>query len=460
MKKILLTLTVALTAAVTTLAQQRIVTETEVQLSDLSKTITHHLYDANGNLVYSLVEETSTTSYTYNALNQVEREVYTDLVNSNNSRNYVYTYNEQGQVASVEKLAGERSLSIENYTYDEHGNIATVTSAVLPLPITYVNTYDEQGNLTSYSITFMGRPIDEVNFTYDDGLLIKEESVSAGKVTTYSYDENGQLISEEVSIADVSVSATTYEYAEIDAALVPVGLQAEANADNTVTLTWDGTATAVLFDGQWIEVEGTSYTSPVLTDGLYSFFVVNAGNAAIIENIEVTDNTKVGVSNVALNGNITVSTREKENASGELVQVVTYNIPISWELPDDAEPIGYRIYYNSQYYVDVEDGSLRSYVIPAENITIWSGEVVTLPFEIRVIAIYETGQAEPDAVLPLDTESILALGISSTAHDKAAETEVFTVGGVRLSSQSLSTLPSGTYILRQGRTARKIVVRE
>lgn len=461
MKKNVLTAVAALAAAIipsTAQADKKVITETNIDLESAVYT-THKLYNANGNIAYKLTEGVEQTVYFYNALQQVEREEYTNLLNSNSSRTYVYTYNNNGQVATKEEKAGERSLKIETYTYDEHGNTATVTSGALPLPITYNNNYDESGRLSSYSITFMGREMGGASYTYNANGQVLTENIINGDTISYTYDDNGLL-----SQKDSKLNGTTvYTYGDIDPSLVPDGAAAEVGASNKVTFSWKGTATGIIFDGQYVETEGTSYTTEPLTDNTYTFYIINGGNYTTLENIDVFDNTKVGVTNIEQNGNVFVTAiSEYDEAADATIQHLTYNIPVKWQLADGAQPTGFRIYYNEQYYVDVDDPTLREYVIPATNITIWNGAVVTLPFEINVVAVYATGEAQPNQTLKLDTDAIVALepvvvdGIAPV-RIVSDNTAVFTLNGVRLNNTS--HLAKGAYIFVQGKNAKKVVIK-
>ena len=451
MKKVFLSL-VALVATSAVFAQKKLVTETEVSAADATVVVAHNFYDASGNRSFRLVEGVSQTIYTYNALNQVEREDFFNLTDSNKDRTYVYTYNEAGQKASKEEFAGERSLSKETYTYDEHGNILTVTPGALPLPI---------------HITFMGRDMGSATYTYENGLLVKSES--GNTVTTYTYDETGLLTAQVVTTGEgdeQTVTETSYEYADIDAYFQPQGLQYVVNAGNTVTFTWTSNVNAIVFDGQYVEVEGNSFTTPVLQDGTYTFYVANHGNAQVTDEIAVYDNTKVGVTNIHLNGTITAQTVISLNDNNEEKRTTTYYIPVAWSLAEGSNPIGFRIYYNSNYSVYVEDGTIREYVIPASNYVIYdmaAGGLVTLPFEIKVVAVYATGSAEPDQTLPLNTDEIMAItpevinGITNVTVGELSD-GAYTLNGVRVAAD-VRNLTKGLYIVRKGNKTSKVLVR-
>lgn len=466
MKKVFLSL-LALVATSAVFAQKKLVTETEVSAADATVVVAHNFYDASGNRSFRLVEGVSQTIYTYNALNQVEREDFFNLTDSNKDRTYVYTYNEAGQKASKEEFAGERSLSKETYTYDEHGNILTITPGALPVPIQYTNEYDNDGNLIKYAITFMGRDMGSATYTYENGLLVKSES--GNTVTTYTYDETGLLTAQVVTTGEgdeQTVTETSYEYADIDAYFQPQGLQYVVNAGNTVTFTWTSNVNAIVFDGQYVEVEGNSFTTPVLQDGTYTFYVANHGNAQEIDEVAVYDNTKVGVTNIHLNGTITAQTVISLNDNNEEKRTTTYYIPVAWSLAEGSNPIGFRIYYNSNYSVYVEDGTIREYVIPASNYVIYdmaAGGLVTLPFEIKVVAVYATGSADPDQTLPLNTDEIMAIspevinGITNVTVGELSD-GAYTLNGVRVAAD-VRNLTKGLYIVRKGNKTSKVLVR-
>lgn len=466
MKKILLVLMAFVATATSLFAQKKVITETAVSSVDASVVITRHFYDGQGRVIYKLVEGVSETTYSYNDLNQLISEEYNVFDNYNAGRTYVYNYTE-GQLVSREEKAGERVLS--TVKYDEHGNPSgTLTANGLEIP--QQNTYDDDNNLVKSEIKhpMAGTVMSTTAYTYSDGVLVKKEtSNSAGVVTetvTYTY-ENGQLTKTTASAGDDGAVETAFTYADIDAYYAPQSVQATVNQGNTVTLSWTGNADAVVFNGEYVEVEGNSYTTDVLQDGSYTFYVANHGNAVVVPEVTVFDNSKVGVYDVALNGTITAKTFVTYDDQQQEKRTTTYYIPVKWSLDEEAQPQGYRIYYNDQYYVDVEDGTLREYTIPATNITIWNGAVVTLDFKVKVQAIYATGVAEPDNVLELNTQEILAItpeevvdGISNVNASLFKASGVYDLNGVRVGN-TVNGLTRGLYIVRQGNKSTKVIVR-
>ena len=167
----------------------------------------------------------------------------------------------------------------------------------------------------------------------------------------------------------------------------------------------------------------------------------------------------MGVSNVQVTGNIYGEMTTITDYYGEEKEVLAYMIPISWTLPEGAQPESYRIYYNATYSVTVDDGTLRSYTIPAVNTTnyVMGQGVVTLPFQIRVVAIYATGEEEPANVISYtleQTEAIIsAVGISDIQAAANAPAEFYSLDGVRVPA---SNAKHGTFIVRQGNTVRKL----
>ena len=465
MKKIVLSLAAAFALTASVFAEDKVFLEVTASVADLSTTVTHKLYNAEGNMILSLTEGTSQTVYTYDELGHCTQEEFTNFLNPNQDRTYKYTYNNDGRIETVEELAGERSLGTDTYTYDAHGNIATRTPSALPMPITYNNEYDGD-NLIKTSVTFMGRDMGTTTYEYTGDLLVKASSLSGGELTsyiTYAYDDNDNCITEtHFDAEDNPVSVTSYSYAEIDGFYAPVIANVVANEGNTVTITWQGTANAIVCNGEWIPVTGNTYTTAVLLDGVYSFYVVNNGNAAVSEPVDVFDNTKVGVSNVQVTGNIYGEMTTITDYYGEEKEVLAYMIPVSWTLPEDAQPQSYRIYYNATYSVTVDDGTLRSYTIPAVNTTnyVMGQGVVTLPFQIRVVAVYATGEVEPANVVSYtleQTEAIIsAVGISDIQAAANAPAEFYSLDGVRVPA---SNAKHGTFIVRQGNTVRKVQVK-
>lgn len=444
-------------------AQMKVIKGTTVSGSDTETA--YQVYDNTGNLVLTLQPGDTEIRYTYNELFQVAKMEYLLEDGEESNYNILYTYNELGQVAMEEEFYGERSNGTTTYTYDAHGNRTSITNSRGGMPIPIQNTYDGDGNLIKVETMhplMQTVVMTTVDYTYENGLLTGEVHFSQGVVSekiAYTYNETGQLIQQQNKDAeDALISTTTFTYADIDVSYIPQSVLVTPNAGNTLTITWQGAATHVFVAGQCYEVSGDSFTTPLVQDGTYTVYVANNGNAAIIEEVTVIDNTKVGVSNVQMNGDIYASTETIKDYYGDDKVVAVYNIPVKWELPETYAPIGYRIYYNSTYYVDVEDGTLRSFTIPAINTSnyVMGQGVVTLPFEIRVVAIYATGEVEPANVIKFtieQTEEIIAI-VPMLPQEAAPSgpVEYFDIAGRRLGDNR-----HGIVIQRQGGTVRKYI---
>lgn len=465
MKKILLAL-VALVATTASLnAQKKVITETAVSSADASVVITHRFYNEQGNVIYKLIEGVSESTYSYNDLNQLTTEEYNVFNNYNAGRTYVYNYTD-GVLTSRDEKAGVRVLNTT--TYDDHGNPSGTVLNGGMMTIPQLNTYDEDLLVKSEIKNPMsGLVTSTTTYTYNDGVLVKTETADQGgnviETVEYTYKDENLEKTVATNAAEETVE-TVFNYGNIDAYFAPQNVKAVANQGNTVTLSWSGSADAVVFNGQYIEVEGTSYTTDVLQDGTYTFYVSNQGNAVVVPEVTVFDNSKVGVFDVAQNGDVRVQTVVTVDDQEQEKRTTTYYIPVKWSIDSEAKPIGYRIYYNDNYYVDVEDGTITEYTIPATNVTVWNGGVVNLPFKVTVQAVYATGVAEPDDVLELNSDEIFAIepevvtGISSVNASQFKASGVYNLNGVRVAS-SVKGLRNGLYIVRQGNKSTKVIVR-
>ena len=92
-----------------------------------------------------------------------------------------------------------------------------------------------------------------------------------------------------------------------------------------------------------------------------------------------------------------------------------------------------------------------------------AGGLVTLPFEIKVVAVYATGSADPDQTLPLNTDEIMAItpevinGITNVTVGELSD-GAYTLNGVRVAAD-VRNLTKGLYIVRKGNKTSKVLVR-
>lgn len=110
-----------------------------------------------------------------------------------------YTYNEAGKLSSYERTFswGRTGNYWETYTYDEKGNLilweSTDLSATEKITVTEAYTYDENGNRISLErITLVTHPTngfersrqeDRIDYTWENGLLVREERMENGVLT-------------------------------------------------------------------------------------------------------------------------------------------------------------------------------------------------------------------------------------------------------------------------------------
>lgn len=163
----------------------------------------------------NIVEE-STVSQWVNSYDEAGRElVYEDLYGK-----AVYTYNERGDVTSINNYRTDGAhdkTRVFVYIYDEQGRIGQrleICSELISVNYSYEQTdrytYDHNGNVltqyteTNYPASAEANYVSEVVNTYDEqGRLIKkEESVvtpndpmgDCGNVDEWSYDEAGRVV--------------------------------------------------------------------------------------------------------------------------------------------------------------------------------------------------------------------------------------------------------------------------
>lgn len=481
MKKTLLTFaTLAALLAPTASAQKKVAKETVMKTTadGMATTTSHYLYNTDGALVLKFTEGAQEVVYTPNAdgLTAEEKTYKFDDNQPNKLKGpsdwIRYTYTADGKKATEEKLNSNGTVNQAiTYSYDAKGNLSQqllTTSNGWAVPIQYTNLYGKTGTLDSTHVVnvMQGRTMQKYAYTYAGSQLVKEELLTPdGTVTStteYEYNADG-LLAQKVENASGATTITAYAYADIAAANTPLSLGATAAAGNTVTLAWTAPAAGadkyyVFYDNVLAEASETTFTTPVLKDGDHTFYVASvrggvAANAAKVS-AKVEDNSRVGVADVALNGDIT-----SEEVGGKTI----FNIPVKWTLPEGAQPESYRIYYNAQYYVDVEDGTLTSYVIPARNMKGWSmatNSEYVLDTEITVYAVYPTGNAEPANTVKIDPSPVTAIGTPAAGAEAA---QVYSIGGARVaddgSADAIGRLPKGAYILRTGKTARKVLVK-
>ena len=181
---------------------------------------TTYTYDASGNITTVTDANNNRTDYVYDVFNRLYQVIQPGNIIT------TYSYDSQGNLRTVTDAEGHATT----YTYDDLGRLVGTVS---PDTGTTLYSYDEAGNLRyktqngqtiEYQYDVLGRlthiiysdPAENVTMAYDTGtgnyLLGRLASVtdSSGTVN-YSYDINGNLISETRTVAGVTY-ITGYGY--------------------------------------------------------------------------------------------------------------------------------------------------------------------------------------------------------------------------------------------------------
>ncbi len=161
-----------------------------------------YTYDASGNKitsVYTLKDGRQWTyNWTYDSKGNLIKEGYTQ---GGPHDSYEYTYDENGNKIKelhTDPYGIERLTTLE-YTFDEKGNPKVVK--VVSTDTRFFNySYDANGNLLSESCQKNGEDVWRYTYSYDEnGNCLKETFQAYGgeeHTYDYTYDENGNLIKE------------------------------------------------------------------------------------------------------------------------------------------------------------------------------------------------------------------------------------------------------------------------
>jgi YD repeat-containing protein len=173
------------------------------------------IYDKAGRL-YQVIYDGGTTTFSYYANGSRERVVYPNgvqteytyyadnslktLANKRNStiiESYHYYYDNNGNMTSKREgtiQGGNLVEVITGYTYDSQNRLHTVTE---PDGTVTQYAYDAAGNRESESVTSGGSTVTtDYSYNRQNRLVSTEEilGVSAGNITDYFYDHNGNMI--------------------------------------------------------------------------------------------------------------------------------------------------------------------------------------------------------------------------------------------------------------------------
>ena len=175
-------------------------------------------YDTKGNVLTEIDARGGVITRTYDEQNNMLTE--TDALGNTTT----FTYDNRANVLTETDPLG----NITRYTYNSFGDVLTTTD---PLGNTVSNTYDRNGNLTSISgysnetttfnydrngnLTSYNDGTGTTTFEYDGSGNITREIDAQGNETTYTYDANGNQLTQTQTMTTpdgVRTLVTTTEY--------------------------------------------------------------------------------------------------------------------------------------------------------------------------------------------------------------------------------------------------------
>ena len=182
-----------------------------------SEGTTSYTYDINGNRASTTYPNGVVTTYEYNDINVLTRQVSKNS-SGNTIASFEYTIGDNGERLSVTEL----NRTVE-YEYDELNRLTkeTVTTGTSSSVTTYA--YDANSNRTSMTkdgvvTTYVYNELNQItragniNYTWDNaGNLVSQTTTTGVLVASYTYDCHNRMVSATVSTNSSSISET-YEY--------------------------------------------------------------------------------------------------------------------------------------------------------------------------------------------------------------------------------------------------------
>ena len=156
-------------------------------------------------------EESTTITYVYDADGNCIKEVITDA--SGNELNNYFTYNSEGKLGSEIHNNADETKDKYRHTYKDGLLIKTVHTAPSGSKTTIVYTHNDRGAINGYTKTFSDKSTQTATYAYNDlGAVARIECTGAEpSVTTFEYNNHGDVIKETVTVDGVE-TVTTYEY--------------------------------------------------------------------------------------------------------------------------------------------------------------------------------------------------------------------------------------------------------
>jgi RHS repeat-associated protein len=238
-------------------------------------TATAYTYDADGNLATKTDPNSHTTTYTYDAAKRVIA-IVTPL-----QRTWTYDYDENGNKTTVTAPGG----GVTTNSYDSNDRLASVSYSDGTHSVAY--TYDPDGNrasmtdssgVQSYSydnreqLSSVSRGTSSFSYSYDAANDIIQRIYPDGTTTSYGYDDDGRL-----ATVTSAGATTTYSY---DAASNRIAMTLPAGNGYTESRTFDHA-------GRLTEVKNAN---PSSTLSKYNYSYDAAGNAVMMTTLTGIEN--------------------------------------------------------------------------------------------------------------------------------------------------------------------------
>lgn len=163
--------------------------------------VTEYDYDERGNNISAIITDSdgyeAVMEYSYDGNDKM---VVKTVKNPGGTEFVIeYEYDEEGRLVKERQTSTDNNKLITKYSYDEKGNnVKKETTDLAGYNSSEEMTYDEKGNVISKKETT----------SYLDGLKTKEE------LTTYTYDEENNLIKEDYTDFDGNGRIKEYSYTE------------------------------------------------------------------------------------------------------------------------------------------------------------------------------------------------------------------------------------------------------
>lgn len=171
---------------------------------DIMGRVVTYTYDLNNRLT-KVSDDGKETIYTYDAIGRVTQTSRPDGTKS------AYTYNLDGNLTELINLDGDGAvLSSFEYTYDEQGYIVKEVAQYEDSKVTRRYAYNMSGELITFTET-EGLSYTEYLYEYDNSgnrIRLEKNGIDQPETITYEYNEANQLIASTSSIS----GKTEYTY--------------------------------------------------------------------------------------------------------------------------------------------------------------------------------------------------------------------------------------------------------